>query len=374
MGLFVALLFVAAVAVAAGAEHHGHAHSHSHGHGHHHGEEEEGHHRHDHGHEVHASHHGHHHKAPKEKAEQHHGHSHAHAHHAPAGAVASRNVWVQAVLATVAIGCAPVLILFFMPPLTGSAQAENTLKTLLGFAVGGLLGDVFLHLLPHSYEEPHGAAGGHSHTHGTFVGLSLLAGVLVFFVIEKWVRSKAASYGNGGHAHTHSHGSHEGDDPAAKGKKPGKSTIAGVDVTGWLNLVADFSHNFTDGLAIGASFAASERLGYVTTVAVLVHEVPHEIGDYAILVKSGMSKRGAMLSQLFTATGCLLGTVVSLLASNLASSSQWILPFTAGGFIYIACTTVLPDLLQDNSLKQSAKEVVGFLLGVGMMVLVAMFE
>jgi zinc transporter 7 len=275
-----------------------------------------------------------------------------------------------------------VLILLVMPPLTGSVHAENTLKTLLGFAVGGLLGDVFLHLLPHTYEAPHGGDHAeHDHSHGTFVGLSLLAGVLVFFVIEKWVRSKAASYGGGGdgRTHTHSHGSHAGDDPAAKGKKPkqkkkANSAIAGVDVTGWLNLVADFSHNFTDGLAIGASFAASERLGYVTTVAVLVHEVPHEIGDYAILVKSGMSKRGAILSQLFTATGCLLGTVISLLASSLASSSKWILPFTAGGFIYIACTTVLPDLLQDNSFKQSAKEVIGFLTGVGMMVLVAMLE
>ena len=87
-----------------------------------------------------------------------------------------------------------------------------------------------------------------------------------------------------------------------------------------------------------------------------------------------MSRRGAMLSQLATATACLAGTVVGLLAHNLAESTTWILPFTAGGFIYIACTTVLPDLLQDNSLSQSVKEIVAMCVGVGSMLLIGLFE
>ena len=105
-----------------------------------------------------------------------------------------------------------------------------------------------------------------------------------------------------------------------------------------------------------------------------IHEVPHEIGDFAILVKSGMSRRGAMFAQLVTAVGCLVGTIVGLVAHDVAQSSAWILPFTAGGFIYIACVTVLPDLLEDNSLAQSAREVVAMILGIALMLLVAVLE
>jgi zinc transporter 7 len=353
---------------------HGHAHAHEH-----HGHSHEGH---SHGHHAHAE------KkkpVPPPPSDKHHGHSHGHS-HAPHGRSAGkaepapRSVWTNAILATVLVGCAPVVILLFLPPLT--SNSGGLLKVLLGFAAGGLLGDVFLHLLPHAldphdHSDSHHHGGGHDHSRGIYVGLYLLAGLLVFFAIEKWVRSKAASYGGDKHSHSHSHTHTHNDDPAAKkkGTKEKKSSIAGVEVAGWLNLVADFSHNFTDGLAIGASFLVSDRVGMVTTVAVLIHEVPHEIGDYAILIKSGMSRRAAMLSQLLTAVGCLAGTILGLAAHGIADSSAWILPFTAGGFVYIACTTVLPDLLDDNSsLLQSVGEILGLIVGIMLMVLVAFLE
>ncbi|KAJ8039154.1 Zinc transporter SLC39A7 [Holothuria leucospilota] len=133
-------------------------------------------------------------------------------------------------------------------------------------------------------------------------------------------------------------------------------------------------HNFTDGLAIGASFLVNRQLGIVTTVTILLHEVPHEIGDFAILVQSGCSKRKAMYLQLVTAIGALAGCIFALLTEGSGQSNTWILPLTAGGFIYIATVTVIPELLEDSKPKQSFLEILGLLAGVGLMVLIAAYE
>lgn len=147
-----------------------------------------------------------------------------------------------------------------------------------------------------------------------------------------------------------------------------------ISVSGYLNLAADFTHNFTDGLAIGASYLAGNSIGVITTITILLHEVPHEIGDFAILIKSGCSKRKAMALQLLTAVGALSGTVIALLGSN-GEAAPWVLPFTAGGFIYIATVSVLPELLEESTkLLQSLKEIAALLAGVGLMIIIASFE
>lgn len=146
-------------------------------------------------------------------------------------------------------------------------------------------------------------------------------------------------------------------------------------VAGYLNLAADFAHNFTDGLALGASFLAGSTVGAITTLTVLLHEVPHEVGDFAILVQSGCSKRKAMKLQLVTALGALAGTVCSLLAEGVGeAATAWILPFTAGGFIYVATVSVIPELLQESGPVQSLLEVLGLVGGVAMMVFIAQYE
>ena len=147
-------------------------------------------------------------------------------------------------------------------------------------------------------------------------------------------------------------------------------------MAGYLNLAADFTHNFTDGLAIGASYLVSVNVGMVTTLTILIHEVPHEIGDFAILIQSGCSKHRAMMLQLVTAVGALLGTVVGLVAESSGSgmATLWILPFTAGGFIYIALVSVLPELLEDTTLGQTLKELVTLIIGVGLMVFITYLE
>ncbi|KAG8192329.1 hypothetical protein JTE90_002149 [Oedothorax gibbosus] len=382
---------------------HGHHHDHGHDHSHH---------DHDHGHV---------HEPPSFKyskqANQEHQHSSS-----PKIAKPSRGtltLWVEALGSTLLISAAPFVILFFIP-ISNKAEHQPLLKVLLSFASGGLLGDAFLHLIPHallansaSSDGSHSHSHSHSHNseegshgHDLSVGLGVLGGIVVFLMVEKFVRIV-----KGDHGHSHGRPSKEpsvekdkevgkdcetkGDerereeDPcedAAKEKTEDeplvpKSEIAdhGPDgdimVAGYLNLAADFMHNFTDGLAIGASYIAGSGIGLITTMTILLHEVPHEIGDFAILIQSGCSKGRAIGLQLVTAIGALAGTAVSLFAEGMDSrATNLILPFTAGGFIYIATVSVIPDLLEDTNFWQSVKEVIALLVGVFMMVLIAQYE
>lgn len=313
-------------------------------------------------------------------------------------------LWSQAIGATLLISAAPFLILFLIPVQSNSDQHQNLLKVLLSFASGGLLGDAFLHLIPHALEphsahshadpahappadESHGHSHGAAHGHMMSVGLWVLCGIIAFLVVEKFVRLLK---GGDGHAHSHAAAKEkdsDGEDGKTEKKKEekkgGKSKgqlkkdkSSDIKVSAYLNLAADFTHNFTDGLAIGASFLVSPAVGAVTTLTILLHEVPHEIGDFAILVQSGCTKRKAMGLQLLTALGALAGTSCSLLAEGVgAAATAWILPFTAGGFVYIATVTVLPELLAGrSSFGQSLMEMVALLFGVGMMVLIAEYE
>ena len=316
------------------------------------------------------------------------------------------SVWVDAMVSTLLISVAPFLILYVVP-IDSSAEKEPLLKILLAFASGGLLGDAFLHLIPHAlaphvhggedHDDHHHRSHGHSHSHeeghgghDMSVGLSVLSGILVFLMVEKFVRLV-----KGDHAHSHgqtkpavkdcvsqekSGGKGAGEKESEKTKSKEKPTAVkesegDIRVSAYLNLAADFTHNFTDGLAIGASYLAGRNVGIVTTVTILFHEVPHEIGDFAILIQSGCSRRKAMMLQLVTAFGALSGTAFSLLAQGAgATGVSWILPFTAGGFIYVATVTVIPELLVDTKFWQSVKEIIALLIGVYMMVLIADYE
>ncbi|XP_050670184.1 zinc transporter zipt-7.2 [Leptidea sinapis] len=291
------------------------------------------------------------------------------------------DLYVKALTSTVFISIVPFFILFFIP-VDGTVEKQPLLKVLLSFASGGLLGDAFLHLIPHalvsSTVEGHSHSHSHSHDnehhepHDLTVGLGVLGGIITFLVVEKSVRL----FSNG---HGHSHGTEQNtkkkDD---KGKKSVKVKKNEIKVAGYLNLAADFIHNFTDGLAIGASYIAGHNIGFITTITILLHEIPHEIGDFAILVQSGCSRRKAMFLQLLTAFGAMSGTVLSiyLKGSSEGLISSLILPFTAGGFIYIATVSVIPELLEgsNNKLSQSIKEILALLAGVYMMVIIAQYE
>lgn len=318
------------------------------------------------------------------------------------------DVWVHSIGSTLLISAAPFLILYFIP-LDNTDAMQPRLKTLLAFASGGLLGDAFLHLIPHA-AHPHNHHGdehdehhhdhdhhhhhddhdhGHGHSHDMSVGLWVLAGIITFLAVEKSVRLIKGDSGGGSHGHSHgapkkpavevapkSDDKKKSTKPSAKGAAVAAEPTSTGDilVSGYLNLAADFAHNFTDGLAIGASYLAGNSIGIITTITILLHEVPHEIGDFAILIKSGCSRRKAMGLQLVTALGAVAGTILALLGSS-GEASPWVLPFTAGGFIYIATVSVLPELLEESTkLGQSIKEIVALLAGVGMMVVIATLE
>ncbi|XP_045766977.1 protein catecholamines up [Maniola jurtina] len=326
------------------------------------------------------------------------GHSHSHSHEDESAAykysknanenlkqereepyASNYDLYVKALGSTIFISIVPFLILFYIP-IDGTVEKQPLLKVLLSFASGGLLGDAFLHLIPHALMSQNIGAGhshshSHSHTekdhepHDMTVGLGVLGGIITFLAVEKTVRLF-----NVGHGHTHGNDKKKSDD---KSKKSNKNKKDEIKVAGYLNLAADFTHNFTDGLAIGASYIAGQSIGLVTTVTILLHEIPHEIGDFAILVQSGCSRRKAMMLQLLTAFGAISGTVISIYLQGSGDGvvSSLILPFTAGGFIYIATVSVIPELLEgSNKLSQSIKEILALLAGVYMMVIIAQYE
>lgn len=375
---------------------------------------------HDHDHEGHDGHHDHDHDHDDHKGHDHAHHGHAHGRRTPAPASAAKTaidrfsvrIWSEALFATALVGAAPVLVLLFVPLGLGNQEAQKPLlRVFLSFAAGGLLGDALLHLLPHSI--PHGGHdhhdheghdhGDHGHSHSLedlSVWLWTIAGMMTFLMLEKFVRAQTGGHGHShsGHSHSsHSHGavahdtlrSGDASSTARKRKSSPKDASESSDVVveddhkpsthqpiaaaGYLNLAADFAHNFTDGLAIGATFLRGS--GWSTTVAMLLHELPHEIGDFAILIQSGFTRREAMLTQLLTAIGAMVGTVLGLLMEGAGeSNSAWISPFTAGGFIYIACASVMPELLEDCSLWQSLKEAAAMCVGIGLMVVIALNE
>lgn len=294
-----------------------------------------------------------------------------------------KTVWLHSMGSTLLISAAPYVLLYVIP-LDNTEAMRPRLKVLLAFASGGLLGDAFLHLIPHAthphshHGEDHDHHDDHGHGHDMSVGLYVLAGIIAFLSVEKLVRLLK---GGDGHGHSHSHAPKAQDDKNKKtakkdSKKPEKEEQK-VAITAYLNLAADFAHNFTDGLAIGASYLAGNSIGIITTVTILLHEVPHEIGDFAILIKSGCSRKKAMLLQLITAVGALAGTAIALYGVGETNNgvAPWVLPFTAGGFIYIATVSVLPELLEESTkLWQSLKEISALLVGVGLMVIIANYE
>ncbi|RLO09114.1 hypothetical protein DYB28_003497 [Aphanomyces astaci] len=320
--------------------------------------------------------------------------SHNHAHHGHTDAAAllegklptpsddhrfDASLWAEALFATALVGLAPVLLLFFIPlGRVNLASQQPLLRIFLAFAAGGLLGDALLHLLPHSiptghhdHDHSHDHAeseAGHSHSVADLAPyLWMLAGLMTFLMLEKFVRAQTRG---GGHGH-----SHGGPQEEAKKKPSDKAETEGgpvIAAAAYLNLAADFSHNFTDGLAIGATFVHGRSSGWQTTVAMLLHEVPHEIGDFAILIQSGFTRSQAMWTQVYTALGAMVGTAVGLLIE--AQTAAWITPFTAGGFVYIACTSVFPELLEDSSLLQSLLQLLAMATGVALMLLIALYE
>jgi zinc and cadmium transporter len=222
----------------------------------------------------------------------------------------------------------------------GVAVSERRLKRVLfilvSLAAGGLLGDAFIHLLPHSYEKPRT---------GVSTAVCVLAGIWVFFALEKFLRWR--------HEHV-------------------VATDSRIHPVGYLNLIADGLHNLIDGLLIGASYLAGLRVGLATTLAVILHEIPQEIGDFGVLVQAGFTRTRALLFNLVSASVAIAGTVVALLiGQRIERFTAVMLPLAAGGFVYIAGSDLLPELNKDVNPLRSTIQLASMILGAGLMMLLA---
>lgn len=315
---------------------------------------------------------------------------------------------VAALLSTLLISLAPNVILFLSPEFRsshGTAKRQNVALSIgQALAAGGLLGDVFLHTLPHAYADEATDRNHHHNGDAPSIGLMVLLGFTVFFIFDILVRSVGGDHHHGHcNDHTCSSFQHVTEGSAnntctAGNEKKEEQVQTPISInrifnsTILLNLAADSLHNFTDGLAIGASFAASsgrhqhgesvmsllKSRGGVASLSVLMHELPHELGDFSILVSNGMSKRQAIMAQFSTAIAAFIGTAVGLLASSFDDTlgHEVLLPFVSGGFVYLAACSILPELLEERNagiILRSA-QVLAFSAGIGFMQLVAIME
>lgn len=237
---------------------------------------------------------------------------------------------VLAILAVIAeglIGHAVLLVLVLRPRLL-----KRGLLALISFAAGALLGDAFIHLIP----EISRSKGGF----GLAESFELLGGVIAFFILEKVL-----------HWH-HAHVPHE-------------EVLHPVAIS---NLVGNYLHNFVDGAIIAGSFLVSRKLGFATAVAIALHEIPQEMGDFSILVHAGLKPWRALLLNSTTALAALAGTIITLLVSTrIAGLQNALVAITAGGFVYIASTDLIPELHKEPEAGKSVAQLASLLFGVGVM-------
>ena len=211
-------------------------------------------------------------------------------------------------------------------------KLRHLIMPLVSLSAGTLLGDSFLHLIPEMTE---------TEQTNMSVWLWLLAGILVFFVLEKIIHWR--------HCHL-------------------ESTVFHPHPVGTMNLVGDGLHNFIDGMIIAGSFLVSTKLGLITTLAVIAHEIPQEIGDFGILLHAGYSRIKAILLNFSSAVVAILGALFALmLGSQTPGFISFVIPFTAGGFIYIATADLIPELKKDTAPAKSFFQLFLIIVGIGIM-------
>ncbi|HEX6158906.1 MAG TPA: ZIP family metal transporter [Thermoanaerobaculia bacterium] len=230
------------------------------------------------------------------------------------------------------------------------AMSETRVRRLatffVSFAAGALLGDTFIHLVPEIFADTRGPWA-------LRASLLILAGMLLFFVVEKLLRHQ--------HGLLHRHHHHEG---------IGRPELAGV------NILGDAIHNYIDGLLIGASWLAGPALGISTTLAVLLHEIPQELGDFGVLIHSGLTVRQAALLNAASAAVAILGTATAVVAGAVAHQQmiRVLVPLTAGGFVYIAAADLIPELQHDRGLRALVVQTALISSGIAVMALLTLVD
>lgn len=241
-------------------------------------------------------------------------------------------VWIYSLVAVVLVSLISLVGVFTLA--WRRDKLGEILLVLVSFAVGGLFGDAFIHLIPEAFE-----LFGDKLT----VSLLIVAGILLFFVLEKFVRWW--------HCHVPTSENHP--HPVV-----------------FMNLIGDGVHNLIDGMIIAASFMVSFPIGLATSLAVILHEIPQEIGDFGVLVHGGLKVRQALLFNFGTALLAILGAVISLtVGPYIKDYAAYLMPLTAGGFIYMAGSDLIPTLHDQCDPNESWKQFLAIVFGLSIMVL-----
>lgn len=200
---------------------------------------------------------------------------------------------------------------------------------LVSFSVGALLGDAFIHIIPEAFQEMGFTLK---------VPILILCGYLLFFVMEKFLLWR--------HCHDNDCQGH-------------------VKPLATLSIVGDAVHNVVDGMFIASSYLISLPLGISTTLAVFLHEIPHELGNFAILVHSGIERRNAILYNLGTGVASVIGAIATYyIGVNFSGLAIMLLPVTAGGFLYVAGSDLIPELHHENKLRRSIVQLLCIFVGI----------
>ncbi len=209
-------------------------------------------------------------------------------------------------------------------------RRQEIVFALVNLATGALIGGAFFHLLPESFEL------------SASTPYYLVAGVLLFLVLEKFLYWRHCHKGEKCEIHSRSFS--------------------------YLNLIGDGLHNLIDGIVVAGAFLTDSRLGIITTIAVALHEIPQELGDFGILLYGGFSTKKALYFNLLSGLTAVVGGIATyFVGSGIEPLKPALLSLAAGGFLYIALVDLLPEMRHRNSLKESATQILLLVLGLGLM-------
>jgi zinc and cadmium transporter len=240
--------------------------------------------------------------------------------------------WLYAIISVLIVSLVSLVGAISLPFKT--EKLKTILIYVLAFSAGAMLGDAFIHLMPDAVSK-YGAT--------LEVGLFVLSGIAFSFILEKLIHWR--------HCHM----------PITKDH---------VHSFALMNMVGDVIHNFIDGIIIGVSYLAGIQIGIATTTAVVIHEIPHEMANFGVLIHGGFSKMKALLYNFLTALVAIVGTVAALIiGSKTANLTMFFVPFTMGTFIYIAGADLIPELHKETAPLKSIFQFIFFALGIALMAL-----
>lgn len=240
------------------------------------------------------------------------------------------NVWAYSLISVLVVSLVSLTGIFALS--FEEKKMRKMIIFLVSFAVGALFGDALIHLLPEAFEKIESRA---------ISSLLVLLGILAFFGLEKFVRWR--------HCHIVYHEDHA-------------HPMAAVNIFG--NIV----HNLIDGMLIGASYLANIPLGIATTVAILLHEIPQEMGNFAVLIHSGYRMKKAIAINFLSALVAFLGVALALVVGKYAANfTLFLVPVTACGFLYIAGSDLIPELKHETKITASIGQLAAIVLGIAVM-------